>query len=390
MANGGEAGESDKIESLYACAPVVQPMSPSRLARLILCAALLAPALADEAGQIAAELQRGNAGEALSAADRALSRKPSDARLRLLRGNALAALGRQAEAIQVFQALTRDYPALPEPYNNLAALYAQQGQLDRARTTLQMALQTNPAYATAHANLADVYAKLASQAYEKALQRDVVEQTQNPAPRSSNGSSGNTRLALVQDLLSRPGNPVPPAVASAPASAAKPPVLAANTAGKPPVSLPQTAAGKPTPDKAAQDKATAEKAAANKPAGSSKPVSPTDASANEEQAVRNSVEAWADAWSDKRVSAYLASYARSFKPGGQSRADWEQQRRERISAAKKIVVKVERLRIKLDDTRATARFIQRYKSDRLDTSTGKTLILEKNNGRWLITEERVG
>ncbi|SFZ79184.1 TPR repeat-containing protein [Chitinimonas taiwanensis DSM 18899] len=388
----GERGESDKIDSLYASLPLVQPMPAFRIARLMLCAALLLPAHAGVAEEIAADLKRGEASAALAAADKALLKSPRDARLRLLRGNALAALGRQAEAIQVFSALTNDYPQLPEPYNNLAALYAQQGQLDRARTTLQMALQTNPAYATAHANLADVYAKLAAQAYEKALQRDVVEQKQSGVSRPKPAAISQTKLALVQDLLSRGNTPTlstPPA--SVVASTAKPqptqaPLVVASNKPlpMPPSSLP---ASKPAPTPQAKPAEVSKPAA---PATAKPPEPARDDKAEQEAAVQKSVLAWADAWSDKRVSAYLASYARDFKPAGQSRSSWETQRRERISAAKKISVKLDKLRIKLDGERATVRFIQRYRSDRLETSTGKTLILERNGSRWLIQEERVG
>lgn len=388
----GERGESDKIDSLYASLPLVQPMPAFRIARLMLCAALLLPAHAGVAEEIAADLKRGEASAALAAADKALLKSPRDARLRLLRGNALAALGRQAEAIQVFSALTNDYPQLPEPYNNLAALYAQQGQLDRARTTLQMALQTNPAYATAHANLADVYAKLAAQAYEKALQRDVVEQKQSGVSRPKPAAISQTKLALVQDLLSRGNTPTlsaPPA--SVVASAAKPlptqaPLVVASNKPlpTPPSSLP---ASKPAPTPQAKPAEVSKPAA---PAAAKPPEPAKNDKAEQEAAVQKSVLAWADAWSDKRVSAYLASYARDFKPAGQSRNSWEAQRRERIGAAKKISVKLDKLRIKLDGERATVRFIQRYRSDRLETSTGKTLILERNGSRWLIQEERVG
>ena len=44
-----------------------------------------------------------------------------------------------AEAIQVFTGLTEDYPELPEPYNNLAVLYAQQGDYEKARDALEAA-----------------------------------------------------------------------------------------------------------------------------------------------------------------------------------------------------------------------------------------------------------
>lgn len=395
-------------------------MPASRITPLLLSIALSVSAFAGDAEDIANSLVRGDAGDALASADKALIKSPRDARLRLLRGNALAQLGRIPEAIQVFAALTTDYPTLPEPFNNLAALYAQQGQLDKARTTLQMALQTNPAYATAHANLADVYAKLAAQSYEKALQRDVVERQngQSAAP----ATPATPRLALVQDLVSShstgasttiaakplvvaalpmPAASTPAPVAKAPASPIAPPVAK-------PTEKPATTATKMTPPPivvAAVEKKTT--TPANPPPvglAPVKPVAPSTATAkapaaittkpesgkDAESQVLASVHGWADAWSQKRVSVYLASYAKGFKPGGISRSEWEKQRRDRIEAAHKIEVKLSNIKVKLEGDTASVHFVQRYKSDRLDSSTAKTLTLEKNGSRWLIREERVG
>src|SRR5574343_1739317 len=142
-------------------------------------------ARAAEAADIQALLRAGKAADAVKAADQALASKPKDASLRFLKGVALAEQQRPADAIAVFQKLTEDYPELPEPYNNLAVLHAAQGQYDRARTALEMAIRTNPSYATAYENLGDVYAKLASQAYSKALQVD----------------GGNTAAAPKLDLI---------------------------------------------------------------------------------------------------------------------------------------------------------------------------------------------
>ena len=80
--------------------------------------------------------------------------------------------GQAEEALATFTQLTQDYPELPEPYNNLAVIHAAQNQYDKARIALEMAVRTNPNYATAHENLGDVYARLAAQSYGKALQID--------------------------------------------------------------------------------------------------------------------------------------------------------------------------------------------------------------------------
>ena len=106
-----------------------------------------------------------------------LATRPKDAKGRFLKGLILTEQNKPGEAIKVFSELSQDYPELPEPYNNLAVLYASQGQYEKARSSLEMAIRTHPSYATAHENLGDIYAKMASQAYDKAFQLDRSNQT---------------------------------------------------------------------------------------------------------------------------------------------------------------------------------------------------------------------
>ena len=150
----------------------------SRLLRIATLSALLGMPLAhaaDDYSEITQLLRTGKAQEALVKADQRIAANPRDPQLRFLRGVAQADTGKQADAIATFTKLTEDYPELPEPYNNLAVLYANQNQLDKARAALEMAIRTNPSYATAHENLGDIYAKLAGQAYNKALQLDATQ-----------------------------------------------------------------------------------------------------------------------------------------------------------------------------------------------------------------------
>lgn len=134
------------------------------------------------AGQSAAALQK---------ADQFLASKPTDAAMRFAKGVLLADLKRRPEAIDLFRGLTEDHPDLAEPYNNLAALYAANGDFGLARNALEQALRTNPSYALAHENLGDVYAMLASQAYAQALKL---------APRNT---SVPPKLALIRELAKR-------------------------------------------------------------------------------------------------------------------------------------------------------------------------------------------
>src|SRR5258708_9051155 len=148
------------------------------------------PVSADELQDIDRLLKQGQPAQALERVDQYLSQKPKDAKGRFIRGLILVEQNKTAEAIEVFTALSRDYPELPEPYNNLAVLYAAQGQYEKARQQLEMSIRTHPSYATAYENLGDVYTKLASQAYDKALQFD------------SSNSTAKNKLSLIRDLIS--------------------------------------------------------------------------------------------------------------------------------------------------------------------------------------------
>ena len=110
-------------------------------------------AQADQYADVNALLRQGRADEALSKADAYVAANPRDPQMRFLRGVILTDQGKQAEAISAFTALTQEFPELPEPYNNLAALYAAQSEFGKARDALETALQRNPNYATAHAEL---------------------------------------------------------------------------------------------------------------------------------------------------------------------------------------------------------------------------------------------
>lgn len=160
----------------------------TRLRRWILSAAALlclaatpqAFAQADVHADVHRLVRSGQLDEAMQKADRYLADKPRDPQMRFLKGVIQTERGQAADAIATFAQLTEDYPELPEPYNNLAVLYAGQSQLDKARAALEMAIRTHPGYAIAHENLGDVYVKLASQSYEKALQIDTGNTTIPP------------------------------------------------------------------------------------------------------------------------------------------------------------------------------------------------------------------
>lgn len=449
--------------------------SARSLCSLLVAAAFctIASAQAADSSEITQLLKQNQPAQALARIDSLLTFSPKDPQLHFLKGVAQAMSDKTQEAINTFTQLTQEYPDLPEPYNNLAVLYANQNQLDKSRQALEQAIRTNPSYSTAHENLGDIYAKMASQAYNKALQLE-----------GSNANSLKPKLSLIHDLFSvAPGaaavaaatatsstssrptvavaaasteadsNSRDSAQAATPAPAPKPqpqpqPAVAPSTSASTPVASPPTVAPPPPPPPVAPqvapaapivspsatptpptttgnagntaniaaNTATANTATANttatdtstdssRPAASASAASaatkpspvaeptptPAASTAEQERAAEQAVQAWAKAWAAQDMKAYLGAYGPSFNPGaGKSRAAWEKERHARIVGKKNISVTLSNLRVSIDGKgQAQVRFQQTYRADSFQANTGKLLVLEQRQGRWLITRESV-
>ena len=311
-------------------------------------------AYADEYADVNILVRAGKLAEALTKADQYLAGKPRDPQMRFIKGVIQTEAGKLADAIATFTQITQDYPELPEPYNNLAVLYAGQSQFDKARAALEMAIRTNPSYATAHENLGDVYAKLASQAYSKALQLDGSNTGVQP------------KLALIRTLFAPDAKGQKPG--SNPQSSG--PVTVVAPVAKAPAAVPAT------PAQVAAPVAT--------------PIAPATSSVAEkevEAAVRN----WASAWALKDMSGYLGSYGKDFDPPGSvGRKAWEEDRRSRIMGKSSISVKLSDLAVSVNGGKAVVKFKQAYSADSLNVSSRKTLELAKSGDRWVIVRESTG
>jgi tetratricopeptide (TPR) repeat protein len=348
--------------------------------------------MADELADVSQLLRGGQQAQALSRADAYLAKNPRDPQMRFLKGVILTEQNKSNEAIAVFTKLTEDYPALPEPYNNLAVLYAATGQYEKARVALDKAIHTNPTYATAYENLGDVHAKLASQAYDKALQLD------------SGNSGAKAKLTMIHTLVGNTTGVINPktatvAVAAPKTEAVKPEPkaetrLPVQEAPKPETKPVVKEAPKPDPQveraaelKRQQEEKQKEEAQAKREA-KAKAAAAVDA---EQQQVLAAVNGWAKAWSARDVKGYLNAYSGDFDlPAGQSRKAWTDERRARIEDKAHINVRIEAPQVSLNGDTAIVRFRQIYDSDRVKANSKKTLVLTKQGGKWRIKQERAG
>jgi len=404
---------------------------------------IIQPAVADEFADVTRLLRSGQTAEALVRIDAFLQKNPRDMQMRFVKGVVLTEQGKMGDAIAVFTKLTEDHPDLPEPYNNLAVLFAASGQYEKARTALDMAIRTNPSYATAYENLGDVHAKLASQAYDKALQLDsgntnakskltllrTVGSTVAANDAGTKGSKEGSRAMAAaavpkQAPVPTPAPVVPKAVVAAttpvpvPKAIVMPPppaiaIAKTNIAdemskvrfeAKPKTDVaPEIKPGPPLesrlyaradsridfkPEPKADVKPIAFKPEA-KTDGKIMPVSLPGTAENSE--ILATVNDWAEAWSAQDVKRYLAHYGNDFEtPNGESRKAWEDGRTSRIAGKGRISVKVGAPQVSINGSQATVKFRQLYASDQLQADSKKTLMLIKQNGKWQIKQERTG
>lgn len=300
-------------------------------------------AFADELKDISKMAEQGQQEAALKRINAYLKANPKDAQGMFMKGIILAESGQRDAAIKTFDELTKKYPSLPEPYNNLAVLHAEAGQYEQAKKALETAIKTHPSYATAHENLGNIYARMASEAYDKALKLD------------NSNSRAQSKLSLIKDLFGT-GNTTTVATKTAKNTGTKPIRPSAKTPAEP-------------------TKATA------KP-----PVVDT---VDNEADITTAVSEWTNAWSSQDIDQYLASYADSFVPAkGRGLKSWKEFRRGRVTKPSQITLELSNQKIDVtDDDNAKVSFKQYYKADGRPIHTNKTLILKKVGGAWLIDKE---
>lgn len=284
-------------------------------------------------------LQDGRPQEALKTVNAYLADHPDDAQGLFKKGIILAQMTQSEQAIAVFERLTKDYPELPEPYNNLAVLYSAQGNFEQARQVLLTAIKAHPAYATAHENLGDLYVNLAGMSYGRALQID------------RHNAKLQTKLALINDLSS--SSPTYPRVQT---------LSSADASGSVPMPTSET------PD-----------------------VTINLPQADERKLILSTIESWARAWSAKDTNTYLSFYAADFKPSTKmSRTAWEASRRSHIAKPRMILVSIEDPKVEfVDSTDAQVTFRQSYRSDVYHDQVHKRLQLYKQGDQWRIYHEQV-
>ncbi|MEY4920536.1 MAG: hypothetical protein RLZZ564_64 [Pseudomonadota bacterium] len=320
---------------------------------------------ADDFKSIMQLIEKGEKEKAAQQIDQYLKVNPNDPQVIFIKGVVNAELGKYNEAIQAFTYLTEKHPSLPEPFNNLAVIYAELGDYDKAQKALESAIKTHPSYSTAHVNLGDLYTKRATVAYNKALDIDKTN------------VQAKTKLSLIKKLFNANDIKAPVAPISQPVQ------IATNDVIKKPATVQAQAANSPAPTSNAQP---------SKNLPQEIPSIKNNMANNSDSEIDSFVTEWAEAWSSKNITSYLAKYSSNFKtPTGESFSDWQESRRSRIVGKGIITVEVSGTNIsRKGDSFARVTFKQKYTSNKLSQISSKTLILRKEGSGWFIEQEYSG
>ena len=402
--------------------------------------------------QIEALIVQGKLQQALSLTNKQLVEDNADVNYLFLKGLILTKQNALDKARDVFIELTEKHPELPEPFNNLAVVYAAKGDFVKARKALQQAINTHPSYATAHENIGDIYAKMASKAYNQALQLDKDNET------------AREKLLLVGELFSAKANTQILLADTGQPDAKKTRIelnkleqVLAETANlakqeqanvnklrtdlarlekqrikiAEQIDLEQKKADKQArqarlkAEKASEELAMLERqtAEAVKLAGQDQQKATEQVRQEQEKLnkiraelakleqtmlvarsleqvnadkqsmtedVIQAVMSWADYWSAKDVDGYLSHYADEFTLAkGLSREKWSSQRRLRILKPRFIRVEITDPKVTFfGNEHARVNFMQLYQSDIFSDRVKKVLLMKYVAGNWLIVEEK--
>lgn len=350
--------------------------------------------------QIQGQIASGNLNEALIQTNRELARDDKNVTYRFLKGLILTRQDKLEQARDIFVEITQTNPELPEPYNNLAVIYAAMGDFDKARLALEEAINTHPAYATAHENIGDIYAKLASQAYNQALELDGDNNTAKAKLSLVNElfsmpDKAEQQPLLAQEEFTQPLEPPPIQAATARVAAQESTTTIARVEERQ-VNIGPESAASVQPDMPVEQQPDAVKVIAPAAAGSRLPDPQAENLARLEQErrqigiIKQTVLDWASSWAAQDIAAYLSYYASDFSPpDGRSISQWRELRRQRLATPGAIKVVVADLVVQMLGTEhAQATFTQIYTSDVYSDRVKKTLLVVREDNKWLITLEK--
>jgi tetratricopeptide (TPR) repeat protein len=340
----------------------------------LICLLFLQVVQADTIKQMQNELKQGQFARAATTGLSLLRKQPKDIQLQFLTALAFQKNNQPRQAIRYYKTIIDAHPELPEPRNNLAIIYQQQGEYDKAVKLLIDSLNTDPVYATAWKNLNNIYQALASEAYRKALSddkqphsmMDKISLTTLETLQQNQTSSDATQMNMLASVSeTQSAAAVTPEVHTATTATAPTPVSTpASTPASTPVSAPA-----PAPVTIV---ATAEQ---------------TPALPDKNQMIQL-LKDWAAAWSNQDFDHYVSAYSNDYTGRYPNHKEWLKQRRKRVINKDRILVTLTHLTVKLRTSDSVViDFQQAYQSPSYSDKVAKRIHLQRIDNEWKIQRE---
>lgn len=238
----------------------------------------------------------------------------------------LEAQGKINPAINIYQSIIQSYPDVPEAYNNLAALYLKQKNIEGAKRVLEQGLNAHEGYSRLYESLTSINIAMAREAYSKALQIDLKP---TPLAIASLSLTGSTSVKTNAIVIRKKNIQI--------------------TKKK---------------EKAKKIKNTL--------------------------AIKTVLKAWSAAWSAQSIDIYLSFYHKKYRPEkGQSRKGWAKSRKQRLKKPNWIKIAISNVNIRKNTGKqAIVNFRQSYQSNRFRDVSLKQMVLLYTDSGWQILREK--
>ena len=306
---------------------------------------------------------------------------PQNPQLLLQKGIYLSDLGKLQAAFDIFEGLRVAFLDQPEPYINLASVYARWGQLDEARNMLMKSSALQGDRLQTQISLASVHMELALEALKKA--RDIQPgDTQTQA-----------RLQALEKFMAEPAAAIFLANGPAGATQAKSLDKARTVTTPTPPRRERPKRNQVTQPRGDQLQLESLDLSADPPvlgsgtATARESVSIEDAARQDE--VQAALRSWLKAWSARSFETYITHYSAAFEPSdGIDLPTWKQRRKTLIESTRSIRVDMRILSLQVEGPMASVRIQQTYRSDRYADKARKDLSLRLEGRQWKLLSER--
>lgn|GEM_PF-3016434 len=309
------------------------------------------------------------------------------------------------QAEKLLSQLHEQFPANDYVSNNLAVTYFNQGRLDEAQDLFSQIIGSTEPTRTAFQNLQTLYGYSAAKAYSKGLNLLKPIELPSMIVRAYDGKNMNNQPLskaaeskvltkhepssndMVAMLNSDPAKPVkestqrPELSESAVNEQAIKKQSVKSTQNKKVLTVKKLIKNEVTTSETKQAKIT--------PPDEELKITTESVKPNDKEILLAQLDAWAKAWSNGNIEAYIDFYSPNYSPRGQSRASWLKNRRSRVKSSKKIQIHLSKQEVFVNNnkSRANILFIQKYRSKNYQDKVKKRITWVKQKGTWVIAKE---